>query len=41
MTFTETGLTAAEQALGISSPFGLDGKPTTVPVKLMHQFTSC
>jgi hypothetical protein len=41
LTFTETGLTAAEHALGISSPFGPDGKPATVPVKLIHQFTSC
>ena len=41
LTFTETGLAAAEQSLGITSPFGVNGQPTSVPVKLMHQFTSC
>jgi hypothetical protein len=41
LTFTETGLAAAEHALGITSPFGVDGQPTSVPVKLMHQFSSC
>jgi hypothetical protein len=41
LTFTETGLTAAERALGITSPFGVDGQPASVPVKLMHRFTSC
>jgi hypothetical protein len=41
LTFTETGLAPAEHALGITSPFGTDGKPTSVPVKLMHRFTSC
>jgi hypothetical protein len=41
LTFTERGLAAAERALGISSPFGVDGQPTSVPVKLMPRFTSC
>src|SRR5262249_20880243 len=41
LSFTETGVAAAERALGISSPFEIGGKPTTVPVKLMNRFTSC
>jgi hypothetical protein len=41
LTFTETGLAATEQALGITSPFGVDGQPTSVPVKLMPRFSSC
>jgi hypothetical protein len=41
LTFTETGLAAAEHALGITSPFGVSGQPTSIPVKLMHRFSSC
>ncbi len=41
LTFTETGLAAAEHTLGITSPFGVNGKPTSVPVKLVHKFGSC
>ena len=41
LTFTETGLAAAEHALGFTSPFGVKGRPTTVPVKLAHEFASC
>ena len=41
LTFTETGIAAAERALGITSPFGVNGHATSVPVKLMHRFASC
>jgi hypothetical protein len=41
LTFSETGLAPTEHALGITSPFGVDGQPTTVPVKLMPRFSSC
>jgi hypothetical protein len=41
LTFTETGLAAAQQALGISSPFGTHRQPTSVPVKLVSEFASC
>jgi hypothetical protein len=41
LTFTETGLAAAQQALGITSPFGTHGQPTSVPVKLVREFASC
>jgi hypothetical protein len=41
LTFTESGLVAAEHALGITSPFGVKGQPTSVPVKLVHKFVSC
>ena len=41
LTFTETGLAAAEHALGITSPFGARGQPTSVPVKRVHKFGSC
>ncbi len=41
LTFTETGLAAAEHALGFTSPFGARGQPTSVPVKRVHKFGSC
>jgi hypothetical protein len=41
LTFTETGVAAAQQALGISSPFGTHGQPSSVPVKLVREFASC
>jgi hypothetical protein len=41
LTFTETGLAAAEHALGMTSPFEANGQPTSVPVKLMPRFTTC
>jgi hypothetical protein len=41
LTFTETGLAAAEHALGLTSPFGVSGQPTSVPVTVMQKFTSC
>jgi hypothetical protein len=41
LTFNESGVAAAEQALEIASPFTTNGKPTTVPVKVVHRSNTC
>ncbi|HYA68882.1 MAG TPA: hypothetical protein VED63_09135 [Acidimicrobiales bacterium] len=41
LTLVESGLQGAETALGLLSPFIVNGRSTTVPVKLRHQFTGC
>jgi hypothetical protein len=39
--FTETGLREAESALGLVSPFDVDGQPLTVPVKTVKTMAGC
>jgi hypothetical protein len=39
--FTETGLSKAENALGLVSPFTVDGQPLTVPVKTVPTMVGC
>jgi hypothetical protein len=39
--FDESGLATAEHTLGIVSPFAVGGRPTSVPIKLTHRFSSC
>jgi hypothetical protein len=41
LVFTEGGIAAAEHALGITSPFGVNGQPTTIPLKIVNRFASC
>jgi hypothetical protein len=41
LTFTETGLFKAEGALGLVSPFDVDGSHLTVPVKTVQEFRGC
>jgi hypothetical protein len=41
LTFTETGLTQAESALGLVSPFNADAQPLVVPIKTVKTMTSC
>ncbi len=41
LTFTESGLSAAESALGLVSPFERNGIPTEVPIRHKSQFTGC
>jgi hypothetical protein len=39
--FTETGLRQAEQALGLVSPFDVNGQPLTLPVELVKKRAGC
>jgi hypothetical protein len=39
--FTETGLSEAESALGLVSPFNVDGQPLTVPVETVKTMVGC
>ncbi len=39
--FTETGLLQAEKALGLVSPFDVDGIPLTVPIKTVKTMVGC
>jgi hypothetical protein len=39
--FTETGLRDAESALGLVSPFDVDGSPLTVPIKTVKSMVGC
>jgi hypothetical protein len=39
--FTETGLSEAESALGLVSPFDAGGQPLTVPVKTVKTMVGC
>jgi hypothetical protein len=39
--FTETGLAQSESALGLVSPFDVDGQPLTVPVKTVKTMAGC
>jgi hypothetical protein len=39
--FTETGLLQAEKALGLVSPFDVDGSPLTVPIKTVKTMVGC
>jgi hypothetical protein len=39
--FTETGLLKAENALGLVSPFTVNGQPLTVPVKTVPAMVGC
>jgi hypothetical protein len=39
--FTETGLSDAESALVLVSPFDVDGQPLTVPVKTVKTMAGC
>jgi hypothetical protein len=41
LTFTESGLTDAEKALGLDSPFNVDGHPLEVPVKSVKTLGGC
>jgi hypothetical protein len=41
LTFTETGLSAAEQSLGLTSPFNVGGHPLVVPIKHVNSLTGC
>jgi hypothetical protein len=41
LTFTETGVAVAEHALGMTSPFLVNGQPTSVPLKIVDQFAGC
>jgi hypothetical protein len=41
LTFTETGLLQAENALGLVSPFDVGGQPLTVPVKMVETMQGC
>jgi len=41
LTFTETGLTTAEDALGVLSPFNINGRPLTLPVTIAHDRSGC
>ncbi len=39
--FTETGLSQSESALGLVSPFDVNGQPLTVPVKTVKTMVGC
>jgi hypothetical protein len=39
--FTETGLVKAENALGLASPFTVNGQPLTVPIKTVQTLVGC
>jgi hypothetical protein len=39
--FYERGVATAERVLGIVSPFGVHGRPTSVAMKLTRRITSC
>jgi hypothetical protein len=39
--FTETGLLKAENALGLTSPFMVNGQPLTVPIKTVQTLVGC
>lgn len=41
LTLTEAGLTRAEQALGLVSPFNVNGKPLTLPVQTVKSLRGC
>jgi hypothetical protein len=41
LTFTETGLDHAEQALGLVSPFHANGQPLIVPVTIVKKLNGC
>lgn len=41
LTFTETGLRQAELAVGLVSPFDVNGQPLTVPVTTVKKLNGC
>jgi hypothetical protein len=41
LTFTENGLAAAEQSLGLVSPFLQESRPYSVPITIQAQFRNC
>lgn len=41
LTITETGLAAAEHALGLTSPFDAEGHPLTLSAKVVHRLAGC
>jgi hypothetical protein len=41
LTFTESGLSAAEQSLGLTSPFNAGGQPLVVPIKHVNSLPGC
>jgi hypothetical protein len=41
LTFTESGLSAAEQSLGLTSPFNVGGKPLVVPIQHVNTLPGC
>lgn len=41
LTFTESGLTAAETSVGLSSPFTVGGAPLVLPIKTVTTLTGC
>ena len=41
LTFTEAGLSKAEQAVGLLSPFDVNGQPLTVPVTTVKNLPAC
>lgn len=41
LTFTETGLSAAEKKLGLVSPFDVGGQPLVVPIKHVKSLVGC
>lgn len=41
LTFTESGLTAAEASVGLASPFTVGGAPLVLPIKTVTTLTGC
>lgn len=41
LTFTESGLFAAEQSLGLTSPFNVRGRPLVVPIQHVRSLRGC
>jgi hypothetical protein len=41
LVFRESGVAAAEHALGITSPFAVNGQPTEVPLNIVDRFAGC
>lgn len=41
LTFTETGLSDAEAAIGLVSPFDVGGEPLTVPIRTSERQAGC
>jgi hypothetical protein len=41
LTFTESGLSAAEQSLGLTSPFNIGGHPLVMPIQHVNSLAGC